>query len=112
MNKPFVEIDQVTPLERGTQSQILQSAPENDTDHLVSVFHFETVLKRTLIYDTITQNSCDGVSYAILSCWGIEYLIDVHRIHVNRRRGVRSQASQVLADGCESWGVGRGGANR
>jgi len=44
------EVDQVTALERAAQLRVLQAPAQNRTNHLVSIFHFETVMEGAFIH--------------------------------------------------------------
>ena len=77
-NKPLVEVDQVTAPECSAKDRVLQPAPQNVIDHLVSVFHFETVLEHALIHNAVSQDVSDRVSYSILSRRWIEDFLRIH----------------------------------
>jgi hypothetical protein len=77
----------MTRLKRRTKLWVLKTAPEDDIDNRVCIFHLETVLKRAFIRNTVAKDCGNGVPHPVITCFWIK---DPWQVHRNSHcRGVR-----------------------
>jgi hypothetical protein len=59
-------------VERGTKLLVLKTATQNDLDHLISVFHLQTVPEGGVISDSVAQDRSDHVPDTIFARRGVK----------------------------------------
>jgi hypothetical protein len=67
--------------ERGAKLLILETATQNDLNHLVSVFHLQTVPEGGVISDSVTQYRSDHIADPILAGRWIKDLCHIQGWH-------------------------------
>jgi len=68
----------MTTIECDAQLRVLETAAQNRANNFFGVVHFETGIEGPFVDNTIAQNVCDSISYAIGAC---RRVIDPWQIH-------------------------------
>jgi hypothetical protein len=68
-------------MERGAELLVLETATQNDLDHLVGIFHLQTIPEGGVISDSVTQYSSDHIPDAIFARRWIKDLCHIQSRH-------------------------------